>query len=159
MRIYGCHDDDPRGETGRALELAERERAAGLDRLDAYRSFAQGVVEDKLDILSFLIARKREGLRIAGYGAPAKGNTMLNYCGIGPELVEFTCDLNPHKQGHLLPGSHIPIHSPEVLKRERPDIVLILPWNLREEIVEQLAFIREWGGRFVARAPELRLLA
>ena len=158
LRIFGCHEDDPRGESERARELAERERAAGLGDLDAYRSFAHKVAQDKLDILTFLIGLRREGLRIAGYGAPAKGNTMLNYCGVGPEIVEFTCDLNPHKQGHLLPGSHIPIRSPETLREERPDVVVILPWNLREEIVEQLSFIHEWGGRFAARAPELRLL-
>ena len=159
LRIYGSHDEDPRPESERARGLLERERAAGLDRLETYANFGRTVASDKLDILSFLIGLRREGLRIAGYGAPAKGNTMLNYCGIGPEIVEFTCDLSPHKQDHLLPGSHIPIHAPEKLAEERPDVVLILPWNLREEIVEQLAFIGEWGGRFAARAPELRLLS
>ena len=158
LRIFGCHAEDPREETARALELAERERAAGFERIETYTAFNATVAADKLDILTFLIGLRREGLRIAGYGAPAKGNTMLNFCGVGPEIVEFTCDLNPHKQGHLLPGSRIPIHDPEVLRAERPDVVLILPWNLREEIVEQLAFVREWGGRFAARAPELRML-
>ena len=159
LRIFGCHEDDPRAESERARELGERERAAGFERIDTYEAFGREVAADKLDILAFLIGLRREGLRVAGYGAPAKGITMLNYCGIGPELVEFTCDLNPHKQGHLLPGSHLPICSPQALRDERPDIVLILPWNLREEIVEQLSFIREWGGRFAARAPDLRLLA
>ena len=160
LRIFGCHDDDPREESERARELAERERAAGLERIETYTAFGATVAEDKLDILAFLIGLRREGLRIAGYGAPAKGNTMLNYCGVGPELVEFTCDLNPHKQGHLLPGlAHPDPCVREALRAERPDVVLILPWNLREEIVEQLAFIREWGGRFAARAPELRMLA
>jgi len=159
LRIYGCHHDDPRDETARARELAERERAAGFERLETYTAFGREVERDKLEILSFLIGLRREGLRIAGYGAPAKGNTMLNYCGIGPEMVGFTCDLNPHKQGHLLPGSHIPILAPEAIRDQRPDIVLILPWNLREEIVEQLSFIREWSGRFAARAPDLRLFA
>jgi SAM-dependent methyltransferase len=159
LRIFGCHEEDPRAESDRARELGERERAAGFERIDTYEAFGREVAVDKLDILAFLIGLRREGLRVAGYGAPAKGNTMLNYCGIGPELVEFTCDLNPHKQGHLLPGSHLPICSPQALRDERPDIVLILPWNLREEIVEQLSFIREWGGRFAARAPDLRLLA
>ncbi len=158
LRIFGCHDGDPREETERARALAQRERAAGLERLDPYTAFGRSVAADKLDILSFLIGLRREGLRIAGYGAAAKGNTMLNFCGVGPEIVEFTCDLNPHKQGHLLPGSRIPIHDPEVLRAQRPDVVLILPWNLRAEIVEQLAFVREWGGRFAARAPDLRML-
>jgi SAM-dependent methyltransferase len=157
LRIYGAHTDDERGETERALELAERERAAGLERLETYSGFGEQVARDKLEILSFLIGLRREGLRIAGYGAPAKGNTMLNYCGVGRELVEFTCDLNPHKQGHFLPGTHIPIRAPEAIREERPDVVLVLPWNLREEIVDQLSFVREWGGRFAARAPQLML--
>jgi SAM-dependent methyltransferase len=157
LRIYGAHQDDPRAETDRAKELAERERAAGLERLETYTSFGEQVREEKLDILSFLIGLRREGLRIAGYGAAAKGNTMLNYCGVGPEFIEYTCDLNPHKQGRFLPGSHIPIRSPEAIRGERPDVVLILAWNLREEIMDQLSFICEWGGRFAARAPALTL--
>ena len=157
LRIYGAHAEDPRADTERAAELLERERAAGLERIETYVGFGREVAADKLDILSFLIGLKREGLRIAGYGAPAKGNTMLNYCGVGPEIVEFTCDLNPHKQDHVLPGTHIPIRSPEAIRAERPDVVLILPWNLRAEIMDQLSFIREWGGRFAARAPGLTL--
>jgi SAM-dependent methyltransferase len=157
LRIYGAHDDDPRPDSERAQELLRRELAAGLDSLDAYATFAERVRAEKLDILEFLIGLRRQGLRIAGYGAAAKGNTLLNYCGIGREIVEFTCDLNPHKQGTFLPGSHIPVRSPEALDEERPDIVLILPWNLREEIMLQLAGIREWGGRFAARAPEITL--
>jgi hypothetical protein len=117
------------------------------------------VQEDKRQILDFLIALKREGLRVVGYGAPAKGNTLLNYCGLGPDFIDYTCDLNPHKQGHFLPGSHIPIRSPEQIREDRPDVVVILPWNLTEEIVQQLDFIREWGGRFAARTPELTLLS
>jgi hypothetical protein len=92
-----------------------------------------------------------------GYGAPAKGNTLLNYCGVRTDFLDYTCDLNPHKQGHLLPGTHIPIRSPDVLREDKPDVVLILPWNLKDEIMEQLSFIREWGGRFAARAPDLQL--
>jgi SAM-dependent methyltransferase len=157
LRIYGAHADDPREETERARELLERELAAGLDRLETYTAFGEQVKGDKLDILAFLIELRRDGQRIAGYGAPAKGNTMLNYCGVGTEIVEFTCDLNPHKQDHLLPGTHIPIRSPDAIRAERPDVVLILPWNLREEIIDQLSFIREWGGRFAARAPALTL--
>lgn len=158
LRVYGSKAGDPRPETERALALAEHERDAGLEALDTYKAFGARVAADKLEILGFLIGLRQQGLRIAGYGAPAKGNTMLNYCGIGRELVEFTCDLNPHKQGQLLPGTHIPIRAPELLREERPDVVLILPWNLKEEIMEQLSFIREWGGRFAARTPELTLL-
>jgi hypothetical protein len=117
------------------------------------------VEADKRQILGFLIGLKQQGLRVVGYGAPAKGNTLLNYCGVGRDFIDYTCDLNPHKQGHFLPGSHIPIRSPEALREDRPDVVLILPWNLKDEIVEQLGFIREWGGRFAARTPELTLLS
>ena len=139
-------------------ELLERERAAGLEDIATYDAYDGRVREEKLEILEFLIGLKREGRRIVGYGAPAKGNTLLNYCGVGTDFLDYTCDLSPHKQGHLLPGTHIPIRSPEVLRVDRPDVVLILPWNLKDEIVEQLAFVREWGGRFAARTPDLTLL-
>jgi hypothetical protein len=159
LRVYGCHaDDEEKRETGAARELRERERADGYEELDTYLGYGRRVEEDKRQILRFLIGLKADGLRLAGYGAPAKGNTLLNYCGIGRDFIDFTCDLNPHKQGSFLPGSHIPIRSPEVLHEEKPDVVLILPWNLTDEIVDQLSFIREWGGRFAARTPELKLL-
>jgi SAM-dependent methyltransferase len=159
LRIYGCHADDAGKElTARAGELLERERAAGLDDLQTYRTFAQRMQVDKRAILAFLIDLKEQGKSIAGYGAPAKGNTLLNFCGIRTDFLDYTVDANPRKQGHLLPGTHIPIRPVEALRETRPDVVLILPWNLREEIVEQHAYVREWGGRFAARAPELRLL-
>ncbi len=159
LRIYGAHaDDDGKPDTEAARELRERERAAGYEQLDTYLGYGGRVQEDKRQILSFLISLKREGLRVVGYGAPAKGNTLLNYCGIGPDFIDYTCDLNPHKQGHFLPGSHIPIRSPEQIREDRPDVVVILPWNLKDEIVGQLDFVREWGGRFAARTPELTLL-
>ncbi len=160
LRIYGAHAED-RGkpETGAARELRERERAAGYEDLDTYLGYGRRVERDKRQILSFLIDLKEQGLSIAGYGAPAKGNTLLNYCGVGRDFMDFTCDLNPHKQGHFLPGSHIPICSPEEIRELRPDVVLILPWNLKDEIVAQLGFIREWGGRFAARTPELTLIS
>jgi SAM-dependent methyltransferase len=159
LRIYGAHADDAgKEQTERAGELLERERAAGFDELETYTRYGERVQADKRDILAFLIEQKGEGRRMAGYGAPAKGNTLLNYCGIGTDFLAYTCDLNPHKQDHLLPGSHIPIRAPDALREDKPDVVLILPWNLKDEIVEQLSFIREWGGRFAARAPELALL-
>jgi len=157
LRIYGCHEDDPRSQSERAAELLEREAAAGYGERALYEAFGGRVVQDKRQILEFLLALKREGLRMVGYGAPAKGNTLLNYCGVGTDFLEYTVDLNPHKQGHLLPGTHIPIRSPDALDDDRPDVVLILPWNLREEIMEQLDHIRGWGGRFAARAPDLKL--
>ncbi len=158
LRIYACHDDESsRGESDRARELAQRERAAGYERLETYTSYGARVVEDKRQILRFLIDLKRAGKRIVGYGAPAKGNTLLNYCGVRRDFIDYTCDLNPHKQGHFLPGSHLPIRAPEAISEDRPDVVLILPWNLKDEIMRQLDFIRAWGGRFAARTPELTL--
>jgi SAM-dependent methyltransferase len=159
LRIFACHVDDPqKPETDAARELAERERAAGFESLDTYLGYGRRVEADKRQILSFLIDLKQQGLSVVGYGAPAKGNTLLNYCGVRQDFIDYTCDLNPHKQGHFLPGSHIPIRSPEAILEDKPDVVLILPWNLKDEIVQQLSFIRDWGGRFAARTPELTLL-
>lgn len=159
LRIYGCHADDPRSNESRAAELLGRERQAGFTAMELYTGYGRRVAEEKYEIVEFLIALKREGKRIVGYGAPAKGNTLLNYCGVRTDFLDYTCDLNPHKQGHLLPGTHIPICSPDVLRSDRPDVVLILPWNLKDEIMEQLSFIREWGGQFAARTPDLTLFA
>ena len=159
LRVFGAHaDDEGKPQSEAASELRERERNAGYEQLETYLGYSRRVEADKRQILNFLIDLKQQGLRIAGYGAPAKGNTLLNYCGVRSDFLDFTCDLNPHKQGHFLPGSHIPIRSPEAIREERPDVVLILPWNLTGEIVSQLDFIREWGGRFAARTPELTLL-
>ncbi len=160
LRVYGAHAEDAeKPDSEAAGELRERERAAGYERLETYLGYGRRVEQDKRQILRFLSELKEQGLRIVGYGAPAKGNTMLNYCGVRREFIDYTCDLNPHKQGHFLPGSHIPIRSPDAIREDKPDVVLILPWNLTEEIVEQLSFIREWGGRFAARTPELTLLS
>ena len=160
LRIYGQHAENTKREvTSRVEALLAQERAAGLDHLDAYRSFAEKVKRVKCDVLQFLINARREGKTVAGYGAPAKGNTLLNYCGIGPELVSFTVDRSPHKQGHYLPGTRIPIRGPEAIGQARPDYVLILPWNLKDEITEQMKEIRSWGGRFVVAIPSLEVLA
>ncbi len=159
LRIYGAHCDDAgKPDTARAIAMREREREAGYERLETYTRFGARVEADKRRILQFLIGLKNEGRRIVGYGAPAKGNTLLNYCGVRRDFLDYTVDLNPHKQGRFLPGSHIPIRPPQAIRDDRPDVVVILPWNLREEIVEQLGFIDEWGGRFAARTPELALL-
>jgi hypothetical protein len=159
LRIYGCHrEDSSREQSERAAELLQRELHAGLTDLATYKAFGPQVVEDKWQILEFLIGLKREGKRIVAYGAPAKGNTLLNYCGISTDLIDYTCDLNPHKQGHLLPGSRIPIRAPEAIPEDRPDVVLILPWNLTDEVTEQLSFIRDWDGQFAVRSPQLRLV-
>jgi len=158
LRIFGCHEDDERPRSGAAGELLERERAAGLEDVQTYLDYGARVVADKREILEFLIDLKAAGNSIAGYGAAAKGNTLLNYCGVGRDFLDFTCDANPHKQGHVLPGTHIPILSPDAIAQRRPDVVLILPWNIKDEVMQQLSYIREWGGRFAARSPELRLL-
>jgi SAM-dependent methyltransferase len=158
LRIFGCHDDDgDKPDTAAAADLLAREQAAGYDRIETYLDYGRRVAEDKWAILETLIALKREGNRLVGYGAPAKGNTLLNYCGVGRDFLDYTCDLSPHKQGHFLPGTHVPIRSPEAIRQTRPDLVLILPWNLKDEIMSQLAFVREWGGRFVVRTPGLRV--
>ena len=159
LRIYAGHVAASRKQSARAVELAERERREGLLDLATYTAFGAGVAEDKRQILEFLIGLKRAGKRIAGYGAPAKGNTLLNYCGISTDFIDYTCDLNPHKQGLLLPGSHIPIRAPDALRSDRPDVVLILPWNLTDEITGQLSFVRDWDGEFAARCPDLRIVA
>lgn len=159
LRIYACHRDDPdKPDTERARTIRAREREAGYEELETYTSYGARVEADKRQILEFLIGLKKQGKRIIGYGAPAKGNTLLNYCGVRGDFLDYTVDMNPHKQGRFLPGSHIPIRSPDEISRDRPDVVLILPWNLREEIAGQHAYIHKWGGQFAARAPELTLL-
>jgi hypothetical protein len=156
LRIYARHAANARlGTTAAVAALRTAERAAALDNIETYRHFAERVVDTKCALLEFLIGARRRGECVAGYGAPAKGNTLLNYCGIGSELLCFTVDRNPHKQGLLLPGSHIPIRDPEAILQSRPDYVLILPWNLREEIAAQLAAVRGWGGRFVVPIPDV----
>jgi hypothetical protein len=133
------------------------ERRAGLDRIETYSAFSEQVKETKRRLLEFLIRAKRSGSRIAGYGAPGKGNTLLNYCGIRTDFLDFTVDRNPYKQGRFTPGTRIPIYAPEKLREAKPDYVLILPWNLKDEIMEQESQIREWGGRFVVPIPEVRV--
>ncbi|MFL5575759.1 MAG: methyltransferase domain-containing protein [Gemmatimonadaceae bacterium] len=159
LRIYARHADHPAAvPTERVHDLRARELAAGLDRVETYGAFAERVVEVKLALLEFLIRARREGKRVAGYGAPAKGNTLLNFCGVRADLLPFTVDRSPHKHGTFLPGTHIPVYPPERILAERPDYVLILPWNLKDEIMEQMAAVREWGGRFVVPIPEVAVL-
>ena len=133
------------------------EAAAGLDTLEGHKGFAEQVATIRNDFVEFLVACQRDGKRVAGYGAPGKGNTLLNHCGIRSDLIEFTVDRNPHKHGMFLPGTHIPIHPVERLAEERPDFVVIMPWNLRAEITNQLEYIRSWGGRFVVSLPKLEV--
>lgn len=159
LRIYACHADDAVQPDGaRVAALLDEERAAGLDRLSTYEIFAEQVRETKRELLEFLIATKRAGKTIVGYGAPAKGNTLLNYCGVRGDFIDYTVDRSPQKQGRFLPGVHIPIYAPEKIFETRPDYVLILPWNIKEEIVEQMQGIRGWGGRFAVPIPKARVL-
>ena len=158
LRIYGCHAGADRADSPAVADLEQRERDAGLDKLETYLSFEQRVREHKWAIVEFLVNERRSGTRVAAYGAPAKGNTLLNYCGVRTDLIEFTADMNPVKQGRFLPGTHIPIFAPDHIRSERPDLVLILPWNIRSEIAEQLAYVREWGGRLAVPAPEVGVL-
>ena len=159
LRIYGRHaDDTSKSVTPRAIELRQRELSAGVIDLNGYRGFGEQVRETKRKLLEFLIHAKRAGKHIAGYGAPGKGNTLLNYCGIRQDFVDYTVDRNPYKQGKYTPGTRIPIHHPDKIRETKPDYVLILPWNLRQEIIGQLAYIREWGGRFVVPIPEVKVL-
>ncbi len=159
LRVYAQRrDDGGHAVSARVAELAERERELELDRLEGYSGFAQGVIETKWRLLEFLIGCRRDGKRVAGYGAPGKGNTLLNYCGIRTDLLEFTVDRNPYKQGQFLPGTRIPIHDPHELERAQPDFILILPWNLTDEIVGQLSHLRARGARFVVPIPEVRVI-
>ena len=159
LRIFGRHTEDAARPVAPAVEaLLARERTAGLDRIETYRAFDEQVKETKRSLLEFLIYAKRSGKRVVGYGAPAKGNTLLNYCGVRSDFIDYTVDRNPYKQGRFLPGVHIPIYGPERIRETRPDYVLILPWNLKDEVVAQMAGIREWGGRFVVPVPEVRVL-
>jgi SAM-dependent methyltransferase len=159
LRLYAQRAwEQPHRVSPAVAALAESERALGFDTLEGHKAFAPRVMETKWQLLEFLVARRREGKRIAGYGAPGKGNTLLNYCGIRTDLIEFTVDRNPYKQGQYLPGTRIPILHPDALNEARPDFILILPWNLRDEIVAQLAHARDWGARFVVPIPEVETL-
>jgi len=159
LRLYLRHASESAPEAAAVAGLRDEESAAGLDRLETYTGFAAVVAEVKRDLLDFLIRVKRDGERVVGYGAPAKGNTLLNYCGVGPDLLEYTVDRSPHKQGHFLPGSRIPVHDPARILEDEPDYVLILPWNLADEIVGQMIAVRAWGGRFVIPIPALVVVA
>ncbi|TMK70528.1 MAG: class I SAM-dependent methyltransferase [Actinobacteria bacterium] len=158
LRLFAAHASAGHETSDRIREFAERERTFGLESGAPYEDFRKRVEETKRDLLEVLIAARRDGLRVAAYGAPGKGNTLLNYCGIRADLLEYTVDRNPHKHGLFLPGTHIPIFPPERLAETRPDLILVLPWNLRDEIVEQLAYTREWGARLVFALPALELV-
>ena len=160
LRIYAKHTDDTtRTESNRLSELRSRELSAGFASIETYLSFTRQVEEIKRKLLQFLIEAKRTGKKVVGYGAPGKGNTLLNYCGIRTDFIDYTVDRNPYKQGKFLPGTHIPVYSPDEIMRTKPDYVLILPWNIKDEIVGQLSYINDWGGEFVVPIPELQVVS
>ncbi|MHC4047650.1 methyltransferase domain-containing protein [Bradyrhizobium sp. 23AC] len=159
LRLHVCIETAPPSASLALESLRRRETLAGLDRPACYRDFQAKVAAKRETIRDFLVAARRAGTSVLAYGAPAKGNTLLNYCGITRELIPFTVDRNPHKQGLLLPGSLLPIRDPAALIAARPDYVFILPWNLKDEIIAQLAEVRAWGGRFVVPAPDLTIIS
>lgn len=160
LRIFGRHVNDvSKPVSDRVHALRQREIDDGVTDLATYRDFAEQVCETKRKLLEFLIRAKREGKTVVGYGAPGKGNTLLNYCGIRQDFVDYTVDRNPYKQGKFTPGTRIPIHHPDRIRETKPDYILILPWNLTEEICKQMDFVREWGGQFVVPIPEVNVIS
>ena len=155
LRIYAAHAGTARAEEPAVAALRTEEEAHGFRSMERYASFAPRVEETKRALLDFMIETRRAGKSIAAYGAPGKGNTLLNYCGIRTDFVDYAVDRNPYKHGRYTPGTHIPIFPPERIRETRPDYVLILPWNLKDEITEQLSYVREWGGRFVVPIPRV----
>ena len=159
IRMLICHAQDPRETTSAVTSLVALERARGLDRVETYAAFGEKVRETKRKLLTFLIEAIRSGKTVAGYGAPGKGNTLLNYCGIRTDFIDFVVDRNPYKHGKYLPGSRIPIYSPDKIDELKPDYVLILPWNIKEEVMRQMAHISAWGGSFVVPIPEVKVIS
>lgn len=158
LRLFACHENEiSRHDSHRVAKLVGEEEACGLNSLDAYASFEVRVKESKRNILEFLIGAAKAGKKVAAFGAPAKGNTLLNYCGVRADMIAFTVDDTPAKQGRFLPGTHIPIFAPKILASEKPDFVVILPWNFKEEIMRKHNYIRDWGGQFVVFIPELKV--
>ena len=157
LRVFGCHAENARVGSASVAAVLEAESDAGLQCLAVYEAFQQRADEVKNGLLSFLIEQKRAGKKVAAYGAAAKGNTLLNYAGVKPDLLSFVCDAAPSKQGKYLPGSHIPVFAPEKLKSEKPDFVLILPWNIAAEVMLNTNYIRQWGGQYATAVPTLEV--
>ncbi|MEX0583901.1 MAG: methyltransferase C-terminal domain-containing protein, partial [Sneathiella sp.] len=160
LRVYACHQNSSEHPEATRLDaLRKKEETAGLNSPAAYQNFTPRVEKIRDDLVAFLTRAKAEDRKVAAYGAAAKGNTLLNYCTVNTELIDFVVDRNPEKQGSLLPGSHIPVFAPEKIWEAKPDYVLILPWNLADEITADMAAIRDWGGQFVIPIPELRVFS
>ena len=158
-RIYGCHNGSLRPDSSIVQDILEREKIFGLQHTSLYRSFQQKADKVKNDLLAFLIRQWHEGKSVAAYGAAAKGNTLMNYAGIKHDLIQFVCDAAPSKQGKFMPGSHIPIFPPSELARRKPDWVVIFPWNIAEEVIQQQQEVLSWGGKFLIAIPELKVLS
>lgn len=159
IRIFACHAENEKyKESPRVAEQLQKERARGLDKIETYENFSAKADRVKRDLLSCLIRLKNEGKKIAAYGAAAKGNTLLNYCGIRTDFIDYAVDMSPHKQGTLLPGSRIKVLSPDSLEETKPDYIMILPWNLKDEITKQLEYTKKWGARFIIPVPEVTIL-
>ena len=156
LRVYAQRRDTGRQPTGSAVaDLLGREEQAGMRNAAYYEGFQEQANQVKWNLLSFLVEARRQGKKVGAYGAAAKGNTLLNYAGIRPDLIPYVCDKNPAKQGKFLPGSRIPIVAEDRIREQRPDYVVIFPWNIKDEVIQQLAYVREWGGRFVTAVPKL----
>ncbi len=158
LRVFAQHPNGNQATTDAVERVLADELAADLNSLSGYRNFAEQCATVKNDLLSFLEKAQGDGKTVVGYGAPAKGNTLLNFCGVGPDSIQYTVDRSPYKQDHLLPGTHIPVHAPEHIDTTKPDYVLILPWNLQQEIVQQLSHIKDWGGKCVVPIPAVEVL-
>ena len=158
LRIYGCHDEDKRSPLPSVSSLLAKEESHGLHSLETYSVFQQQADRVKHELLTFLVEKKRAGKRIAAYGAAAKGNTLLNYAGVKKDLIAYVCDAAPSKQGKFLPGSRIPILASTALKEDKPNVVLVLPWNIADEIMQQHAYVRNWGGEFVVSVPRIEII-
>jgi len=159
LRVFACLSSSSRAQTPAVQALLDEEVAAGLTRLETYVDFSERVRGTKRALLSFAIDAKNNGMSMAAYGAAAKGNTLLNYCGIGTDFIEFVADKNPTKQGCLLPGSRIPVVSPDLIRETKPDYLLILPWNIKDEVIKQMSDVREWGGKFVVPIPTVEVIS
>ena len=159
LRIFGRHaEDESKPITDRVGAIRQQETDARLSCLETYKAFQRIVWKTKRELLKFLITAKEQGMTVVGYGAPAKGNTLLNFCGVGADLLDYTVDRSPRKQGTFLPGVHIPIYAPDRIFETQPDYVLILPWNLKNEVINQMSGIRTWGGKFVVPIPRVEIL-
>jgi len=159
LRIFAKHQNDTSNPiSSKVAELKQREISLGLDKLQTYQSFQKSVSQTKESLIKFLKEAKKQGKTVIGYGAPAKGNTLLNFCGVGKEFIDYTVDRSPHKQGQFLPGTHIPIRHPDDISKTKPDYLLILPWNLKDEIMQQMSFIKTWGGQFVTPIPHTEVI-